>query len=60
MTQQALADTMEVERQYIWKIEHEKVNIRLDYLDRIIRALGCSHAEFFGGLTDDFSQQKEA
>jgi transcriptional regulator with XRE-family HTH domain len=46
MTQQALVDRMEVERQYVWKIEHEKVSISLDYLDNIIRGLGCSPSEF--------------
>jgi transcriptional regulator with XRE-family HTH domain len=47
LTQQELADKLEVDRQYIWKIENAKVNITLDYLEKVIRCLGCTHSEFF-------------
>ncbi len=46
MTQQELADLLNVDRQYIWKIENGKINLTLDYLDKIISKLKCSHTKF--------------
>ncbi|MCF8276469.1 MAG: helix-turn-helix domain-containing protein [Flavobacteriales bacterium] len=47
LTQQELADRLEVDRQYIWKIENAKVNITMDYLEKVIRSLDYSYHEFF-------------
>lgn len=47
MTMQELADGVNADRQYIWQIETGKVNITLDYLDKIIALLGCKREEFF-------------
>ncbi|MBP9152714.1 MAG: helix-turn-helix transcriptional regulator [Flavobacteriales bacterium] len=48
LTQQELAYRLEVDKQYIWKIENAKINITIDYLDKVIRCLGCTYAEFLG------------
>jgi len=39
LTQQVLADKLGVDRQYINKIESGKINMSLDYLDRIVKKL---------------------
>lgn len=46
MTQQELADLLNVDRQYVWNIENGKINLTLDYLDKIIAKLKCAHKEF--------------
>jgi repressor LexA len=46
MTQQELADLLNVDRQYVWNIENGKINLTLDYLDKIIAKLKCTHNEF--------------
>jgi transcriptional regulator with XRE-family HTH domain len=45
-TQQYLADLLDVDRQYIWRLENGKINITADYLDKVIKELGCNHKEF--------------
>ena len=47
MTQKELADLLKVDRQYIWKIENGKINLTLDYLDKIITKLKCTYEDFF-------------
>lgn len=47
MTLQDLADGIGADRQYIWNIENGKVNITLDYLDKIIEMLDCNQNDFF-------------
>jgi transcriptional regulator with XRE-family HTH domain len=47
LTQQDLADRMEVDKQYIWKLENGKINMSLDYIDKVIDKLDCKHEEFF-------------
>ena len=47
LTQQELADLMIVDRQYIWKIENGRINLTLDYLDKIILKLNCTYKDFF-------------
>ena len=49
MTLQELADGIDADRQYVWNIENGKVNITLDYLDKIIEKLGCNQDDFFNG-----------
>jgi transcriptional regulator with XRE-family HTH domain len=46
-TLQELADMLNIDRQYISKIEKGKKNITLDYLDRIIEKLGSKHEDIF-------------
>ncbi|MBX2897909.1 MAG: helix-turn-helix transcriptional regulator [Cyclobacteriaceae bacterium] len=46
MTLQQLADLLEAERQYVWSIENGKVNLTLDYIDRIAKALNVQQSEF--------------
>ena len=33
---QELADLLGIDRQYVWRLENGKVNMTLDYLDKII------------------------
>jgi transcriptional regulator with XRE-family HTH domain len=47
LTLQELANHLEVDRQYIWKLENGKINMSLDYLDKVIDKLGCKHEDFF-------------
>jgi transcriptional regulator with XRE-family HTH domain len=47
MSQQELADLLNIDRQYVWKIEKGMINLTLEYLDRIISKLKCSHEDFF-------------
>jgi transcriptional regulator with XRE-family HTH domain len=47
LTQKELADRMEIDKQYIWKIENGKINISPDYLDKVIDKLGVKHEDFF-------------
>ena len=47
LTQQELADLIDVDRQYVWKLENGKKNITVDYLDKIIDKLNCTHEDFF-------------
>jgi len=46
ITQQQFADLLNVDRQYIWKLENGKVNLTMDYLDKIVMELGCLHSDF--------------
>lgn len=52
LTLNELADKLDVDRQYIWKLENGKKNISPDYLDKVIDKLGCKHEDFFN-LTDN-------
>ena len=47
MSQQDLATLLQVDRQYIWRIENGKVNLTMNYLDKIIKELNCLHSDFF-------------
>jgi len=47
MTQSQLAALLHIDRQYIWRIENGVINLTLDYLDKIIQALGCTQRDFF-------------
>lgn len=46
-TMEELANRLEVDRQYIWKLENGIKNISSDYLDKVIEKLGCKHEDFF-------------
>lgn len=47
LTQHELGAMLGVDRQYMWKIENGKINISLDYLDKIIHTMKCTHKDFF-------------
>lgn len=47
LTLEELATRLEVDRQYVWKLENGKKNIPPDYLDKVIEKLGCTHDDFF-------------
>lgn len=47
LTQQQLADKLSADRQYINKIESGKINMSLDYLDRVLMELGCNIENLF-------------
>jgi len=38
---------MDVDRQYIWKVENGKINMSLNYLDKFIEKLESKHEDFF-------------
>lgn len=46
ISQQGLGDLLEVDRQYIWRIENGKVNLTMNYLDNIIDKLECEQGDF--------------
>ena len=46
ISQQELANLLQVDRQYIWKLENGKVNLTMNYLDKVIKELSCLHSEF--------------
>jgi transcriptional regulator with XRE-family HTH domain len=46
ISQQELATLLQVDRQYIWKLENGKVNLTMNYLDKVIKELNCLHSEF--------------
>jgi transcriptional regulator with XRE-family HTH domain len=47
ISQKELADRMDVDRQYIWKVENGKINMSLNYLDKFIEKLESKHEDFF-------------
>ena len=46
ISQQELATLLQVDRQYIWRLENGKVNLTMNYLDKVIKELSCSHSDF--------------
>ena len=49
---QELASLMNVDRQYIWKIENGKINLTLDYLDKLLFHLDCDTLTFFKNIRE--------
>jgi transcriptional regulator with XRE-family HTH domain len=47
ITQSQLAHLLNIDRQYIWRLENGIINLTMDYLDKIIMALGCTQKDFF-------------
>jgi transcriptional regulator with XRE-family HTH domain len=45
-TQKQLADLLEVDRQYVWRLENGKVNFTMDYLDKVMFKLNCEQKDF--------------
>lgn len=47
LTLNELAEKMKTDRQYIWNIENGKINMSLDYLDKLLKELNTNPSEFF-------------
>jgi transcriptional regulator with XRE-family HTH domain len=47
LTQQDLADELNTDRQYISKLEAGKINLTMDYLDKVLKKIKCSHKTIF-------------
>ena len=45
-----LADKLNIDRQYVWRMENGKVNMSPDYLDKVIEKLNSRHEEFFNSI----------
>jgi transcriptional regulator with XRE-family HTH domain len=52
-SQKQLADLLEVDRQYVWRLENGKVNFTMDYLDRVIYKLNCEQKDFIVVTIED-------
>ena len=52
-TQKQLADLLEVDRQYVWRLENGKVNFTMDYLDKVIYKLNCEQKDFIVVIIED-------
>jgi transcriptional regulator with XRE-family HTH domain len=50
ITQQELAGRLEIDRQYIWRLENGKINMSLDYVDKVIDKLGCTREDFYNAI----------
>ena len=46
ISQQALSDLLDVDRQYVWRLENGKINLTLNYLDMVIEKLNCKQDDF--------------
>jgi transcriptional regulator with XRE-family HTH domain len=46
ISQQALGDFLNVDRQYIWRLENGKINLTMNYLDQVIEKLNCKQGDF--------------
>lgn len=47
MTLQELGDTVNRDRQYMWRVENGRINTTMDLIDEIIRGLKTNHTEFY-------------
>ena len=45
-TQSEFALLLDVDRQYVWRLENGKINLTMNYLDKIIICLECNHTDF--------------
>ena len=52
LTLKELADKLDTDKQYIWKLENGKISMALYYLDKVIEKLGSRHEEFFNYSND--------
>jgi transcriptional regulator with XRE-family HTH domain len=50
LTLNDVALKLKVDRQYIWKIETGKINMSLDYLDRILTVLKTQPKHFYASV----------
>ena len=47
MTQTQLANLLFVDRQYVWRLENGKINLTMNYLDKVLLALNTTYVDFF-------------
>lgn len=47
LTLEELAEKLNTDRHYVWKLENGRVNMSLEYLDKIIKKLGSNSIDFF-------------
>lgn len=47
LTLEELAHKLDTDKQYIWNLENGKINMSLNYLDKVLSKLKCSHVNFF-------------
>ena len=47
LTLNELAEKMGTDRQYIWNIENGKINMSLNYLDKLLKMLNTNPNDFF-------------
>jgi HTH-type transcriptional regulator / antitoxin HipB len=47
LTMQKLAERLGTRRQYVWKLEKGKVNLTLNYIDKVIEKLGIKLSDIF-------------
>lgn len=47
LSQQDLAARLNVDRQYVWRIENGKINLTLDYLGKVLASIGVHPKEIF-------------
>lgn len=52
-TQKQLADLLDIDRQYVWRLENGKVNFTIDYLDKVIYKLDCEPKDFIVITVDE-------
>ena len=50
ITQEKLCELADVDRGHFQRVEAGKMNVTLDYLDRMRKALKCQWADLFRGL----------
>lgn len=47
LTLKELADKLDVEKQYIWRLENGKINMSPDYIDKVLKQLEITPRDFF-------------
>jgi transcriptional regulator with XRE-family HTH domain len=52
ITQKELGLLLGVDKQYVWKLENGKINLTIDFLEKVILALKCSVSDFLN-IDDD-------
>jgi transcriptional regulator with XRE-family HTH domain len=53
LTLNELAEKMSTDRQYIWNIENGKINMSLNYLDKLLKQLNTKPTDFFKTLPNN-------
>lgn len=51
LTLKELADKLDVEKQYVWRLENGKINMSPNYIDKILEQLEISPKDFFNQST---------
>lgn len=53
LTLNELAEKLGTDRQYIWNIENGKINMSLNYLDKLLKQLNTKPTDFFKTLPNN-------